>query len=137
MITTKDISANIVSMAAPMKSYWKTIWKDANYTGCKESSFQKLAIRKGVTKSSLQKQNTTYVHLLSSTWTSKAYYVNKTPVSHHHGNPSLPNTNITYHVGDASTWNAMLEILWNTPTEYGGWCRWKVFGSGPSRSNHQ
>ena len=40
---------------------------------------------------------------LSSTRISKAYYVNKTRVSHHHQNPSPLNINITHHVGAAST----------------------------------
>ena len=50
--------------------------------------------------SSLQKQNTSYVYLLSSTRISKAFYVNKTRVSHR--NPSAPNTSIRYHVVGAS-----------------------------------
>ena len=64
--TIKDISVNIVYMAVPVKRYWKTIWEDASYTEHKESSFQKLATRRGVTKSSLQKQNNnvlTFCHL--------------------------------------------------------------------------
>ena len=37
IIITKvtNISVNIVWMAAPVKRYWKTIWKDASYTGHK------------------------------------------------------------------------------------------------------
>ena len=53
----------------------------------KEYSSQKLTTRRGVTKSNLQKQNTNYVYLLSSTWISKAFYVNKTRVSHQHHIP--------------------------------------------------
>ena len=66
---------------------------------------QRLSTRSDVTQSSLQNQNTTeyYVYLLSSTRISKVYYVNKTRVSHRHQNPSLSNTNITYHVEAAST----------------------------------
>ena len=35
IITAKvtNISVNIAWMAAPVKRYWKTIWKDASYTG--------------------------------------------------------------------------------------------------------
>ena len=47
---------------------FKTIWKNATYTGYKESSSQKLTTRRVVTKSNLQKQNTNYVYLFSSTW---------------------------------------------------------------------
>ena len=47
---------------------FKTIWKNATYTGNKESSSQKLTTRRVVTKSNLQKQNTNYVYLFSSTW---------------------------------------------------------------------
>ena len=88
--TTKNISGNIVYMAAPVKSYSKTIWEDVSYTGHKESSFHKLTTRRGVIKSNLEKQSTNYVYLLSSTWVSKAFYVNKTSVSHHHQNLSPP-----------------------------------------------
>ena len=49
------------------------------------------------------KRNTKYVYLLSSPWSSKAFYLNKSCVSHRHQNPSPPNTSITYHVGAAST----------------------------------
>ena len=132
--TTKNISANIVCMAAPVKRYWKTIWKDASYTGHKESTSQKLKKRRGMTKSSLQKQNTNYVYLLSSTQILKKFYVNKTHMNHRHQNPSPPNTSITYHVGDASTWNAVMTILWTTPSEYDA--AEKFLDLGPSRSNH-
>ena len=47
----KNISVNIVCMAAPVKRYLKTIWKDASYTGCKESSSQKLTTRTDLSKS--------------------------------------------------------------------------------------
>ena len=66
MATTKNNSANIVYMAAPVKRYWKTIWKDASYKEHKESSSQKLTTKRGITRSNLQKQNTNYVYLLSS-----------------------------------------------------------------------
>ena len=38
MTTTKDISANIVCMAVPVKRYWKTIRKDGSYTGQKNQA---------------------------------------------------------------------------------------------------
>ena len=57
------VSANIVYMAAPVKKCWKNIWKGASYTEHKEWSFQKLMTRIGVTKSSLQKQNTNCAYL--------------------------------------------------------------------------
>ena len=84
------------------EEYRKTMWKDASYMGHKESSSKKLATRSGMAKSSLEKPNTNYVFLLSSTQVLKVYYVNKARVSHHHQNPSPPITNITYHVGAAS-----------------------------------
>ena len=87
---TNDISVNIVYMAAPVKRYWKTIWEDASYPGHKKSSFQKLMTIRGVIKSSLQKQNTNYVYLLSSTQISKVFHVSKTRVNHRHWNPSPP-----------------------------------------------
>ena len=80
----------------------KTIWKDASYTGHEESSSKGLMTRRGVTKSSLQKQNTNYVYLLPSMWISKVFYVNKTRVSHHHRSRPPSNTSITYHVVAAS-----------------------------------
>ena len=113
--TTKNISANIVCTAVPVKRYWKTIWKDTSYTGRKESSSQKLMTRRGVTKSNLQKQNTNYVYLLLSTQILKAFYVNKTRVSHRHRNLSPPNTSITYHLGAASTWNVLMGHTLNHP----------------------
>ena len=82
--TTKNISANIVYMAAPLKRYWKTIWNDASYKGHKESRTQKLTTRRGTAKSSLQKQNTNYVYLLLSMQISKVFYINKTCVRHCH-----------------------------------------------------
>ena len=57
---------------------------------------QNLTTRRGMTKSSLQKENANYVYLLSSTHISKAFYINKTRVSHRYQNPSPPNTSITY-----------------------------------------
>ena len=75
---------------------------------CKESSSQRLTARRGVTKSNLQKQNTSYVFLLTSMRISEAFYVNKAHVSHPH-DPSKPNTSITYHVGAAFTWNAVMD----------------------------
>ena len=111
----KNISANIVYMAALVKRYWRTIWKDASYTGLKESSTHKLTTRRGVAKSSLQKQNTNYVYILSSTRILKAFCVNKTHVSHRHQNCSPPSTSITYHVGAASTWNAVMGNTLNHP----------------------
>ena len=71
--------------------------------------------RRGVTKSNLHKQNTNYIYLLLSTRISKALYVNKTRVSHRHRNPSPPNTCITYHVGAASTWNAVMDDILSHP----------------------
>ena len=41
----KHISVDNAFMAAPVKGYWKTIWKDASYTRYKESSSQKLTTR--------------------------------------------------------------------------------------------
>ena len=113
--TTKNIFANIVYMAAPVKRYWKTIWKDASYSGHKESSSHNLTTRKGMKNSSLQKRNTNYVYLMSSTPISKAFYVNKTRVSHRHRNPSPPNTSITYNIGAASTRNAVIDNTLNFP----------------------
>ena len=136
MTKTQNISPNIVCMAVLVKKYWKTIWKDASYMGHKESTSQELTTRRDVTKSKLQKQNSNYVFLLWSTQISQACHVNKTPVSHYHQNPSPPNTSIKYHVGAASTWNVVMAILWTIPNEYGRWHRWKVFGLGPSLSNH-
>ena len=81
----------------------KNHWEDASYMEQKESSSQKLTTRRGLTKSSLQKQNTNYVYLLSSTRISKLFYVNKTRVSHCHQNCSPPNTSIMYLVDTAST----------------------------------
>ena len=106
MTKTKSIFANIVCMAVPVKRYWKTIWKIVSYTGRKKSSSQKLATRRGVTKSNIRK-TVSYVYLLSSTRISKAHYVNKMNMSHLHENPSPPNANIRYHVGDASAWRTM------------------------------
>ena len=114
--TTKNISGNIVYVTKPVKRYWrKKIWKDASYTGHKESSSQKLMTRRSATKSSLQKQNTNCVCFLSSMWISKVFYLNKTCVGHCHENPSSPNTNNTYHVGAASTWNPVMGNTLNHP----------------------
>ena len=104
--TTKNISVNIACIAVSVKRHWKTIWKYASYTGYKESSFQKLTTRNGMTKSILKKLNTNY--LLSSARILKVFYVNKTCVSHRHQSNSPPNTSITYHVGAASLWNAVM-----------------------------
>ena len=60
------------------------VLKGASCMGRKESSSQKLTTRRDVTKSNLQKQNTDYIYLLSSTRISKSYYVNKTRMSHRH-----------------------------------------------------
>ena len=110
MTTTKDISVNIVCMVVSMKRYWKIIWEDLSYMGQKESSFQKLTARRSMIKSSLQEPNPNYFYLLSSMWISKAFYVNKTHVSHHHHqNPSPPTTSITYHVEAASAWNTVMD----------------------------
>ena len=83
-----------------VKRYWKTIWKDASYTGLREPSSQKLTTRRGVTESNLQKQNTNYVYLLSSTWISKAFYVNKTRVSHQHHVPCGSCIYVKFNMGD-------------------------------------
>ena len=111
IIVTKanTISVNTVYMAVPVKRYWKTIWEDASYKEHKKSSFQKLMTRRGVTKSSLQKQNSNCTYLLSSTQILKLFYINKTRVNHYHQNPSPPNTNNTYHVEAASMWNAVMD----------------------------
>ena len=65
--TTKSISVNILCMDVSVKRYWKTIWEDVSYTGHKESSFQKLATKRGVTKSSFYKKKIattfTFCHL--------------------------------------------------------------------------
>ena len=90
-------------MATPVKRHRKAICKDANYMEHKESSFQRLTTRRGVKKLNLQKQNTNCVYLLSSMRISKAFYKNKTRVSHRHQNPSPPNTSNTDHVGVTST----------------------------------
>ena len=111
----KDISVKIVCTAAPVKRYWKTIWKGASYMEHKESSFQKLTTRKGMRKLNLQKQNTNCVYPLPSMWTWKAFYVKKTGVNHRHQNPSSPNTSNIYHVGATSTWNAVMENPLNHP----------------------
>ena len=104
----KIISVNIVCTAAPEKRYWKTTWKDASYTGCKESSSQKLTTERGLIKLNLQKQNTNYVCLLSSMWI-------LTRVSYRHQNPSPPNISITYHVRTASSWNVLMGDTLNHP----------------------
>ena len=112
IITTGNtISVNIVCTAAPVKR--KTIWKDASYTVHTESSSQKLKTRRGVTKLNLQKRNANYVYLLSSMGISKVLYANKTCVYHRHQNLSPSNTNITYHLGAASTWNAVMDDILN------------------------
>ena len=102
----KNISVNVVYMTKPVKRYCKkkkNIWKDASYTGHKESSSQKLMTKRNATKSSLQKQNTNCVYFLSSIWISKVFYLNKTRMNHRHQNPSSANTSILYHVRAAST----------------------------------
>ena len=111
IIITKanTISAKTVYMAVPVKRYWKTIWEDASYTEHKESSFQKLTTRRGMAKSSLQKQNTNCAYLLLSTRISKVFYINKTCVNHRHQNHSPTSTSNTYHVEAASTWNAVMD----------------------------
>ena len=106
--TTKIISDNIVCMAKPVKRYWKSIWKDAGYTGHKESRSHMLKRKRSATKSSLKKQNTNYIYLLSSMRISKVFYVNKTCVIHRHQNSSSPNISIMYPVGAASLWNAVM-----------------------------
>ena len=137
VITTANaISASIVYMAVPVKSYWNTICEDVSYTEHKESSFQKLTTRRGVIKSSSQKQNTNWVYLLSSTRISKAFYVNKTCVNHCHQNPSPPNTSNKYYVEAASTWNAVMDNTLKHPSKYRGWRCWKVFRPSLSCSNH-
>ena len=107
--TANTISANIVYMAVPVKKYWKNIWKDASYMEHKESSFQKLTTRRGLTKSSFQKQNTNCAYFLSSTQISKVFYINKARVNPRHQNPSSPNTSNTYHVEAASTLHAVMD----------------------------
>ena len=102
-------------MAAQVNRYWKNIRKDASYTGCKESSYQKLTTKMGTTKSNLQNQNTNCVYLLSSTQILKAFNINRTRVSHCRQNPSLPNTSITYHVVAASTSNVVMGDTLNHP----------------------
>ena len=119
----KHISVNIVCTAAPVKRYWKTIWKDASNTGRK-----KVTTRRDVTKSNLQKQNT---NLFSSTQILKAFYVNKTPLSHRHQNLSPPNTSITYHVGAASTSNAVMWNILNHPKWICGMTPLKSFWTRP------
>ena len=89
---------------------------------CKESSSQKLAIRRGMTKSSLQKHNN-YVYLLLFTWIS---------------NPSPPNTNIVYHVGSFCIYVKCNDAQYLEPphVNMGGDDAEKVLGPGPSHSNH-
>ena len=53
-------------------------------------------------KSSLRKQNTNYVYLLSSTGVLKPLLVKKTRANHHHQNPSPPNTSNTCNVEAAA-----------------------------------
>ena len=81
--------------------------------GAQRTKIQKLTTRRGMTKSILQKQNTNYVYLLSSTHISKAFYIYKARVSHRHQNPSLPNTSITYHEEATSIGNALMEDTLN------------------------
>ena len=90
----------------------KHLWR-CKLHGAQRTKIQKLTTRRGMTKSSLQKQNTNYVYLLSSTRISKAFYINKTRVSHRYQNPSPPNTNITYHEEATSTGNALMEDTLN------------------------
>ena len=118
MTTTKKFSANIVCI----RRFWEIIWKNASYIGPKELSSQKLTTKRGQSKSNSQKQNTNSVHLLS-----KAFYINKTSVSHRHQNPLPPNTCITYHVGAASTWNAVMGNTLNHPKWIWGMMLLKVF----------
>ena len=127
MTTTKYISVNIVCMTVSVKRYWKTIWEDLSYTRHKESSFQKLTTRRGVTKSSLQKPNTNYVYLLWSTQISKAFY--KARVSHDHQNLSPIKTSNTYHVEAASTWNAVMDDTLKHPKWIKGMTLLKSFWS--------
>ena len=115
MIVTKNIFAHIVCMAAQVNRYWKNILKDASYTGRKESSYQKLTTKMGMTKSNLQNQNTNCVYLLSSTQVLKAFNINRTRVSHCRQNTSPPNANITYHVVAASKWNSVMGDTLNHP----------------------
>ena len=112
----------------------KTIWKDASYIGRKDSSSPKVTTKRGLAKSNLQKKNANYIYLLSSRWILKTFYVNKSRVSHHHQNPSPPNTNITYHLHlrEIQLW----VIIWTTPKWYGRWQCWKDLRPGTSRSNH-
>ena len=113
--TTKIFLAILFTWLNQWRGIEKNIWKDASCTGHKESSSQKLMTRRSATKSSLQKQNTNCVCLLSSMWISKVFYLNKTCVGHCHENPSSPNINNTYHVGAASTWNAVMGNTLNHP----------------------
>ena len=118
------------------KYFWKTIWKDANYTGQKESSSHNLTTRRSATKSSLQEQNTNYIYFLSSVRISKVCYVNKTRVGHRHQNPLSPipasRTMWELHLHKMQWWAR----LWTIPSKYRGWRHWKVFGSGLSCRNH-
>ena len=117
MTTAKDVSVNIVCMTVPVKWYWKTILEDASYMGHKVPSSQRLTTRRGMKMLSLQKQITNYIYLLSFAWILKALHVNKTRASHRHQNPSLPNTNNTYHLEDAS----MLNVVMGNTLNYLKW----------------
>ena len=113
--TTKIFLAILFTWLNQWRGIEKNIWKDASYTGHKESSSQNLTTRRGTAKSNSQKQNANYVYLLSSMRISKVLYVNKTRVSLPHRSPSPPNISITYHVGAASTWNAVMGNTLNHP----------------------
>ena len=90
MTKAKNISVNIVCTAAPVKRHWKTIWKDASYTGRKESDDKKGRDKIKFTQAEYQLRLpfVIYANL-------KAFYINKTCVSHRHQNPLPPNTSIT------------------------------------------
>ena len=122
---TKHVSVNIVYMVVAVKRYWKTISKDASYTGHKESDSRSWRQEKKW-QSQICKIKIP-IYLLSSTRILKTYHVSKTHVSHCHLNPPPPNANSTYHVGAASMRNAVMDNTLNNPGEYGGWRHLKSF----------
>ena len=99
MTKAKNISANIVFMAVrTSEDVLKNHLERFKLHGEQRIKLPKLTTRRGIAKTSLQKQNTNYVYLLSSMWISKLFYITKIRVNHYHQNLSPPNSSNIYNV---------------------------------------
>ena len=105
--TTKNISDNIVYMTKPAKRYWKKHLERCKLHGAQRIKLPEVDGKKERNK--VKPTKTEYQLRLSFIiYADFKSVLRKTRVGHRYQNPSSLNTSITYHVGAAYMWNAVM-----------------------------